>query len=267
MSPTPIERLVFEETASDFYRSVWNTENSRTPRNELPPLKREQYANTPFARRIYRTDNLLAKVAYYNERPFLIGRHLSDIGREEYGDLGNRPLVAFASIHECLEKALWCTTRNILPIIADKDEDITGMLAQRYEVDSIVADSATIEKTATALARHYDTTKTAYVTVVDITFNLPLLIRTFPSTQIHLVLGLPETGGIAYACPVALAGQKIVFHESENYVVDTTTDLTVTRTHMLPTPIINYRPGLTVRFLEKDCSCKGTRAFELASTS
>ncbi len=267
MDSVPIETLVFENSASDFYRSIWGNKKLRTSRQELPALEREQYANTPFAHRLYRTENLLTKVAYYNDRPFLIGRHLSDIEREQYGNLGNRPLVAFASIHECLEKALWCSTRNILPIIADADDDVTAMLAQRYEVDSIVGDSITIEKMFPSLTRYYDATRITYLTVVDITFNISSLVDMFPSAQITLVLGLPETGGMAYACPAALAAQKVLFHESENYIVDTTGDLTVTRTHMLPTPIINYRPGVTVRFLEKDCSCKGAHAFELASVS
>ncbi len=267
MGSAPIERIVFDDSTSDFYRSIWDTENSEISRKELPTLKREQYANTPFSSRLYRTENLLTKVAYYNDKPFLIGRHLSDIEREPYGNLGNRPMVAFTSIHECLEKALWCTTRNILPIIADSDNDVTAMLARRYEVDSIITDSLTITEAFVALTRYYDTTKIIYVTVIDTTFDIDSLRNMFPSAHIDLVLGLPETGGMAYACPTTFTEQRVVFHESENYVVDTIDDLTVTRTHMLPTPIINYRPGITVRFVEKNCSCKGTHAFEIVSAS
>ena len=263
-----IAAVVFESAVSDFYRTtVWDTPPPEMPHEKLLPCTRAQYAAVPFLARLYRTEGLLTKVAYEGEKPFLIGRHHDDIASESYGMLGNRPLVAFSDIHESLEKSLWCYTRNILPLIADSNPDITAMLANRYEADTLIADTATLPVLLPALAQHYKLSAFRFVSIVDTVFDLSLLKKMFPEAELSLVLGLPETGGIAFTCPDALKEGHIVFHTAPHRAIEHSNELTVTDDRLLPTPLIRYRPGIAIRFLSPSCGCKANKTFVLADTA
>lgn len=262
-----IAETILESSVSDFYRTtVWNNP-SGAPYERLPPLTRETYAQTPFLTRLYRTHGLLTKVAYEGGKPFLIGRHLEDIAGESFGTLGERPLIAFGSTHESLEKSLWCYARNILPLITNDDPDITAMLAKRYEADTLITDTATLATLLPALARHYELARFRRVSVIDTSFNLPLLEKMFPEAELSLVLGLPETGSIALSCPAALKEKLIVFHAAPHRTIEHNDALTVTDARLLPTPLIRYRPGIAVRFLKAPCACSAHEGFELAETT
>ena len=256
---------ILESPASDFYRArVWNGAPPGTPIEDLPPLTRSLYATTPFLKRLYRTRGLLTKVAYLNEQPFLVGRHLEDIASESYGTLGTRPLVAFGSTHESLEKSLWCYSRNVLPLVTNDDPDITAMLAKRYEADTLITDTATLAALLPALARYYGLAHFRFVSVIDSSFNLPLLEKMFPGAKLSLVLGLPETGGVAHACPEALGEKRLAFHASPHRRIERGDELVVTDDRLLPTPLVRYRTGIRVRFQEPVCSCGANESFELA---
>jgi hypothetical protein len=262
-----IAAVVFESAISDFYRTtVWDTPPPETPHEKLLPCTRAQYAAVPFLARLYRTEGLLTKVAYEGEKPFLIGRHLEDIASESYGALGDRPLVAFSSTHEGLEKSLWCYTRNILPLITNDDPDITGMLAKRYEVDTLITDTATLSILLPALARHYALARFRRVSIIDHTFNLPLLKKMFPEAALSLILGLPETGSIASACPEALARGELSFHAAPHRTLERDNTLTFTDDRLLPTPLIRYQPGIAIRFLSPSCGCGANETFALTDT-
>lgn len=263
-----IAAVVLESSVSDFYRTtVWDNPSPETSFEKLPPLTRATYAQVPFLTRLYRTHGLLTKVAYHDEKPFLIGRHLEDIASESYGSLGDRPLVAFSSVHECLEKSLWCYTKNVLPLIADVDHDITAMLAKRYEADTLLTDTATLATLLPSLARYYELANFHFVSVIDTSFNLPLLEKMFPTAELSLVLGLSETGSVAFSCPTALTEKRLVFHATPHRHLERGNELTVTDDRLLPTPIIRYRPGIVIRFFETSCACGANESFELAETA
>ena len=260
-----IVETVLNSTESDFYKKSWGVSDRSEVPEEIPILTRKIYAEFPFLERLYHKKSLLTKIAYLDDVPFLIGRHLDDIGEESYGTLGDRPLIAFSNVHDSLEKSLWCYTRNILPLINDTDDDITAMLAKRYEADSLVTDSTKLVTLLPSLANHYDLTRFKYVSVVDTVFNLPLLRKMFPDATVSLILGLSETGGIATACPEALEENRIVFHPAPHRVFENTPELTFTDDRLLPTPLIRYRPGLAATFLQSSCSCEQVMEFTLHS--
>ncbi|HUY62471.1 MAG TPA: hypothetical protein VMV50_01610 [Candidatus Paceibacterota bacterium] len=261
----PIERIVHESDASDFYRTaVWKDTPAGTPLERLPPFTRAQYARAPFLTRLYRTHGLFTKVAYHEGDPFLIGRHLDDIAGESYGDPGDRPLVAFSSLHEGIEKSLWCYSKNVLPLIADGDRDITAMLAERYEIDALLTDSAELATLLPALASRFPLNRIRHVSVIGISFNVPFIVRMFPGTALTLVLDLPETGSIAVSCPTALEADRAVFHAAPHRLIERGHDLTITDGRLLPTPLVRYRTGIGVRFLENTCACDADESFEFA---
>jgi hypothetical protein len=261
----PIVAAVRESPSCDFYRTIlWQDTPSDTPLEKLPPFTRTDYAQAPFLSRLYRDHGLLTKVAYHSGKPFLIGRHLEDIASEEFGALGDRPLIALSSTHEGIEKSLWSYSRNILPLIAASDPDITAMLASRYEADSLITDSTALPILLPALAQHYALARFRHISVIDTAFDLPLLKKMFPASAITLVLGLPETGSIALSCPTALAEGRIAFHAAQHRHLEHQNELTVTDDRVLPTPLIRYRPGIAIRFLEASCICTAAESFALA---
>ena len=248
-----VKDQVLGSKESAFYRdTVWKGERSVA---DPPILTREVYAGTPFLKRLYRSQGLLTKVAYHSGKPFLIGRHFDDIGTESYGAVGNRPLVAFSLVHESLEKSLWCYSKNILPLISDTDDDITAMLAKRYEADTLITDSTKLPLLLQALARHYSLSPFRYVSVVDTSFNQSLVRKLFPDAHVTFIFGLPETGGIATSCPESLTTDHLVFHPAPHRIIEVQRDLTFTDDRLLPTPLIRYRPGVPVTFIKKMCSC------------
>lgn len=219
--------------------------------------------DTPYLRRLYHTRGLFTKVAYDGERPFLIGRRLDDIALESYGGTGTRPLVAFSSGHEGLEKSLWCYSKNILPLVGDDDPDITAMLSARFEADALITDSETLASLLPSLARYYALDRFRSVSVVDTAFNLSLIRRMFRQAAVSLVLGLPETGAIACACADALREGRTYFHAAPAVRIERERELTFTRDALLPTPLIRYQPGLSIRFVEHPCECDSDATFEL----
>src|SRR3989338_4702001 len=90
---------------SDFYRNIWG--NEKTFYN-LPFISIENFIATPLRERTYKKEKGLAKIVRSGAKPFLVQCGLSDLKKENYGDvLCKRPLVLLSNSHEALEKSLW----------------------------------------------------------------------------------------------------------------------------------------------------------------
>lgn len=80
------------------------------------------------------------KIVRDGDTAALYDRAFDDIRTESWGVLSMRPLVYISDYHDAIEKSLWCYLNNMVPLIGEKDPDLTARLATLYEIDSIIAD-------------------------------------------------------------------------------------------------------------------------------
>lgn len=242
-TPLSVE-VILNSPYSNFYKNILQG-NSVQKLEEFPILTWENLVETPFLERLYRREGLFTKIVMRNNRTTLIGRTGTDIALESYGGYGERPLVTFVSLHESLEKSMWLLTRNILPLINDRDNDITVMTAVKYQIDSVLADMTSLKSISERLSQRYDISRIKHITVIDDHFDTSFLEDVYAHADITLTLALPECG--------AIATKK---QESNEFVVDTTCTiersqrLVVTKNILLPTPIIRYQTAIPVAILE-----------------
>lgn len=83
---------------------------------------------------------VFTKIVRSDVGPTLFGRTIEDMKMESWGVQSARPLVYLANAHEAVEKSLWCYLNNMVPLIGERDPDLTARLAAMYGIDSIIAD-------------------------------------------------------------------------------------------------------------------------------
>ncbi|MSR70871.1 hypothetical protein EXS62_02420 [Candidatus Kaiserbacteria bacterium] len=210
------------------------------------PKSVEDFIRVPLDERLERTDGLFVKVAYHNDRPYLVARTKEDIAPEDFGDLPcERPLVMFESAQEGVEKCVWFYTKNILPLIAEDNIDIALLSAARFEADALVCDMASLQNLVAAADKHPIVRTFKKITVIDSSFvgTLQLLQREFPHAERQLILALPETGSLGRAEEV---DGVLVYRPGPHTTVHGggQGELVVTQRLPLPTPIREYKTGI-----------------------
>lgn len=264
---------VLTSTKSSFYRDHYNNQFTlRDAENflekgdikKIPMLTWKEIQSCHFKERSYIDGQILVKIIHRYSTPFLFARSLGDIGAEDYGVIGERPLMLFEYCHEGIEKGLWIYERNILPLVREENLDITGMLVQKYRVDSILAESNMLFTFVPYLKRHYTLPAILHLTVIDHTFDAEFLRNTFSNAKLYLRLGLSETGVFGIPCIHERGRKDILFHPEKNSIVEIQdSELIVTRLTEFPTPIIRYKTGITARILENVCPCESKLSFSL----
>ena len=139
---------------------------------------------------------LFMKIEYRDGTPHLLGRTREDISAENYGSAAyKRPLVMFQSVQDSIEKSLWHYERNILPLIAEDNLELTCMAAAAFRIDAIVGDAASLSRLSGVLNAYLDTRRIRQSTVIDVEISRPFLAtlkKEFPqATCIAILKPLP----------------------------------------------------------------------------
>lgn len=139
------------------------------------------------------------KVSYRDDAPVLVARTKKDIAAAAFGDLSyERPLVFFESAQESVEKGLWLYSKNILPLVAEDNLELTCMAACRYGIDAIVGDAASLLKVAAFLDVEARPPRPRYPELAKVTHlvligpraapnSLGRLARAFPAARLQTV--------------------------------------------------------------------------------
>ncbi len=230
-----IDRLIEHVSASpesDFYRDIWKGENTYA---KLPAISRTDFIAAPLSRRRYKQEKALVKTVHTADGIFLSEWSFSDIAKEDYGPVGMRPLIYFADPDEAIEKALWCYERKILPLIGEKLPEVVASAAEFYRIDSIIADTVSLERLLPFLRRL--TQPLASISIIDASFNVASLLQYVAyASRIHLTLALPETGAYASA-PLNLTPS---FSLQPGCFIEEGPHRLLTKVAPLVTPIIKY---------------------------
>jgi hypothetical protein len=223
---------------ADFYRTLWGSADEFSA---LPTISREDFVRVPLSRRRYKDAPSLTKVVHAPEGVFLSEWCFDDIGREPWGMTSVRPLVYLDNAHEAVEKSLWCYAHNLVPLIGEKNIDITFFAAQRYDIDSLIVDLASLMRLEPYLAKR--TTLLSTMTIINSSFDPALLMAYHRyAKQVRLLFAFSETGAIAQALLTATPRFVLL----PDWSMDISDTLIVTRTSPLVTPIIRYRTGTVV---------------------
>lgn len=230
-----MEKLLAEvrtSSAADFYRKLWEP---RTALSELPTISREDFLRVSLSKRRYKNERALVKVVHDPRGAFLSEWSFADIGRESFGLLSKRPLVYLTDPHEAIEKSMWCYERGMVPLIGEKDPDITMFAADKYMVDSLVTDAVALARLKPYFESHGRLTS---ISVLGSAFDTAALAPyTAFADTFRLVLALPETGAFAEA-PYAHDPR---FKALPECVIERAETLVVSKLRALVTPIIKYR--------------------------
>ncbi len=249
---------------SNFYKNIWkNTplKNGVIDFENTSTIEIGDIIKYKFNKRLYVKNGLFVKIIYHNNIPFLIARTKRDISKDNYGEINyERPLVFFESSHESIEKALWLYNKNILPLMAEDNIDLTEIIAGRYEIDSIIGDVKSITNIISRKTGRFDIKKIKNVTIIDSFFDknfISILKNYLPSGKIQIILSLPETGPLGLLCKKT-DKENLTFHPPKNTIIETSKNgyLIATRLILLPTPIIKYETEIKIRMAKKFCSCK-----------
>lgn len=259
---------VLESSLSDFYRALYAARGYTLPERhgfaleEVPIISWDDIERHPYLERLYTQEKQYVKAVYASDdRAMLIARTLPDVEAEAVPYEGERPLVLFESGHETVEKSLWLYAQNILPLIGEKNLEVTAMNAERYTIDGIVGDTESALALVPHLRKRGGTEGIAHIYIVDRRFDFEGVRAGYPNAYLAFFLALPETGRFAFACPER-AG---LFHPDEASIVELEHgELVVSRLIELPTPIVRYRTGLSARGESASCACGAELSFTLA---
>ena len=220
---------------SDFYRARWG---DAAAFSELPTVGRKDFVEVPLSSRRYKEERSLVKIVHGKEGSFLSEWSFDDIGKEQWGEIGARPLVYMTDPHEAIEKSMWCYEQNRVPLIGEKDPDLTIYAAGKYRIDSLITDASALARFAPYFKTHDPLTS---LTIIGDTFDTEALMPSLEyARRVRLVAALPETGALAYA---ELA-TKPEFRTLPGVVAEEDGELVVTKCSMLVTPVIRYRTGI-----------------------
>ena len=231
---------------SDFYRNIWG--NEKTFYN-LPFISIENFIATPLRERTYKKEKGLAKIVRSGAKPFLVQCGLSDLKKENYGDvLCKRPLVLLSNSHEALEKSLWFYEHDILPLIGEPNNfSLTAFTSEKYNIDAIVSEGNILLQFLEEFKKEYTISRIETVTLIEKKIEMEhvqKLKELFP--KVRLVLALPETGAFAEHCQKSdITKNRVFFHEDDNSIVEIVeADIVVTRLTHLVTPVIRYKTNI-----------------------
>ncbi len=248
-----MQKMVLSHPTGMLYKNLWDGTLPNSLK-DTPILTWETLIKCPFKKRIYTDESLIVHIVYRDSDACLIGRTATDMHYELYGsNTSTRPLVALYYRHHAIEKSFWFYERNILPLIALDTSDATLSIARMYDIDAMVLDERSV---AEYLPHSKTFPKLKHVHVIGIHFDAQKLLAHVSQNMLTLVLALPETGTIALSCPEALKENKVFFHPAKNSLLEHGDSLIVTRTIILPTPIIRYDTEIKTTLEKNTCSCK-----------
>ncbi len=227
---------------SAFYRDRWGSE---TEFEKLPSISRTDILSTPLSERSYKSEKSFIKIVRSSAGYFTSEWSFADSAREDWGEIGKRPLVYLNDPDEALEKTLWCYERDALPLIAESIPEITFSAADFFHIDSMIADARSLSELRTYLAKRHE--PLTHLTILGTSFDYTEL---FPYTacarMVSLVLTLPETGAIARA----VFHPSLTFTPVSNCHIERSDRVLVTKMSMLTTPVVKYElPRETARHL------------------
>ncbi len=221
---------------SDFYREHWGASREFST---LPFLTRGTLRATPLSSRRYTDESGLAKVVSMTDGRFLSEWAFKDIAAEEWGVASARPMVYLSNPYEALEKALWCRSHGMVPLIGERIPEVAQVSAAAYQVDSLIADERTITQMLPFLSSLSE--PLAAITVIGEQFDRSRLFSYARFTRrLRLVLALPETGVIASA-----GLESGAFSLAPGVIAESIDgELVVTKDAMLVTPIVRLRTDI-----------------------
>ena len=238
-------------------------------RRSLPTLTQDAFINTPLAERRYQEGPGLVKIVRTGPQPFLIERLLADIAEEDYGLRPcGRPMVLHPDSDTALEVALWLYERGMLPLAGEPFNIPSSVqFAVQYGVDGLIVETSLADSFLAELSRHYAVGRIRQTVLLGISSPSAVGISEsrFAVPPVR-VLYLPETGPFAESCPEALLHSQTVFHPDANSVVDIADRVMLTKTILLPTPIIRYDTGIAAARISSVCAC-GKPSFILGTPS
>lgn len=240
MAPQTSKDLVLDairSEQSDFYRSIWG---DAADFSALPITRRRDLARVPLSKRRYANESGITKIVPSADGTFLMHADFASIRAQEWGVVSRRPMVHLSDPYETLEKAAWCRERGCLPIAGERDPGVSRYLAEKYDIDSLIADPDTLPALSPYLAGRVDPLEA--ITVIAPSFNTAALLPFARfARRLRLVLALPETGAIAEAPldtqPTFTPFPHALVEVSEGRVV-------LTQLLALSTPIIRYDTGI-----------------------
>ncbi len=248
-------RSVYNSPKSNFYRNLYTQKgiNAHGLWENLPFVTQHDLIKTPLNDRLYLDKPIFVKIIHGDAGSFLFGRTVENIAQEYYGKVGERPLVAFSSSYEGIEKSLWVYEQNMLPLINLDAVRLTVLAAEKYDIDSIVGDIASITALGQELPQK-QRSRIKYINIID-SRRTNIDHSLFPNAEMREIFSLPETGNIAERCPTQKT--KAVWHGFKNVFIENDENkLVITKYELLPTPLIRYRTKITVHRPEEPCDCK-----------
>lgn len=228
---------------STCYRDFWQGAETY---EALPKSTRKLFEQIPLSKRTYSTERMFVKVAHGKSGIFAVGQAFSDIEKEHYGYVTQRPVVFMRDAHDALEKGVWCYAQGMVPLVSEYDATVGGVMVRKYHADQIITDTASLQLLTSFFAEEEHTV--THVTIIDHVFDIKALVPLHArGMSIRLVLGLTETGMLAEA---TYAGDVPVFTPCSSCVIDTGPETLVTKMRMTVTPIIKYHVPLRTQAVD-----------------
>jgi hypothetical protein len=149
-------------------------------------------------------------------------------------------MVYLSDPHEAIEKSMWCYENNMLPLIGEKDPDIAMFAAEKYQIDSLITDTAALTKLLPYLQKRAEILES--ISILGDVFPIETLLPYQAyARKVRLVQTLPETGAFGEA-PLELS---LRFHPLPGCKVEVDAGvLVVTKLRSLVTPVIKYRTAI-----------------------
>jgi hypothetical protein len=149
-------------------------------------------------------------------------------------------MVYLTDPHSAIEKSMWCYEQNRVPLIGEKNADIASVAATKYDIDSLIADPASVLRLLPCLKSR--TKPLVALSLVGESFDPADLAMLRPyAEEIRLVLAFSETGVLG----VAPLSDAPIFTAPDNTLVESVDgELVFTKLAMLATPIIRYGSGI-----------------------
>lgn len=223
------------EHAMPLYRDIWQGVQDF---QKLPLLTREKLAATPLSERRYTDGPSFLKVVA-GEKPFLSEWLLSDLAKEPFGKITQRPLVYFASAHETIEKGMWCYLNKMTRFLGETNTEVTQRAAEKFSVDSLILDAPSLSLMAPVIPQLQYLRE---ISLLGSSFSIDEIRGHTGGRTVRLVLTLPETGVIGESDLEKYPRFSI---RPDCHIESIGGEIVLTRKTRLLTPIIRYATGMS----------------------
>ena len=197
--------------------------------------------------------NLFYKIIHADP-PFLVPRRLADIGKENFGAPGQRPLVLFSDPQEAFEKSLWFYAHNTLPLTGEPNNvPLTCFMARNYGIDALVSELPLAREFLSRFSSEYETDRIASLTLIGRYFSFDDLLPLFREGRVvRALLALPDIGAFAESCGVRLSAGELLFPPDATSAIALEDGMLVARLGVErgsgPAPRFSRRPAIRAAF-------------------